>query len=336
MSNIIKVALIGLGNIGAKHIKALLATPNVDIVAVCDIKSENYIALGLSQNITFYKNYTQLLSCSDADIICITTPHGLHYKMSIDSLNAGKHVIVEKPMALNKSDCEKMIEVANKANKKLFVVKQNRFNDPILLINIALQENRLGKIYGIQANVLWNRRNEYYTNSDWRGQFVEEGGALYTQVDHFLDILIWWFGDLEDSKTIIETMHHNIEIEDIGVAALKFSSGVVGSLLWTTCVYNKNYEGSITIIGEKGTIKIGGEYLNKIVFWDVESYPMPVGYRYNNGINYINKDITSTNHYKMINEIIKHFTSERNGIVEGAEGKKTIEAIEMIYAGTKK
>ena len=189
---------------------------------------------------------------------------------------AGKHVIVEKPMALNSDDCDKMNKVSKETGKKLIIVKQNRFNNPIRVVTHALEEKRLGKIFMVQCNVFWNRNEEYYSESDWRGFKKLEGGALYTQVSHFIDLLIWWFGDVSEAKTMIDTLHHQIEIEDVGVSALRFESGIIGSLAWTTNVYNKNFEGSITIIGEKGTIKIGGRYLNTIEFWDVKSYPLPV------------------------------------------------------------
>ena len=332
----LKFAIIGLGNIGKRHVQALSDTSNAKLVAVCDIdKSKCKPDSNICSEVEFFEDYTKLLAKSDAEIVCIASPHGLHAQMAIDCMKAGKHVIVEKPMALTIYDCDKMNQVSIETNKKLFIVKQNRFNKPIIVTTKALEENRLGKIYLVQCNVFWNRGEEYYTESDWRGIKALEGGALHTQVSHFLDLLTWWFGELSEAKSIIDTVHHNIEIEDVGVSTLKFNSGVIGSLSWTTNVYNKNYEGSITIIGETGTIKIGGKYLNKIEYWDVKSYPMPIDIDFNDGVNEYGKyQGSSSNHDIMFHEIIEHFTKKRKGIVEGVEGEKSVRATEMIYAST--
>jgi predicted dehydrogenase len=225
-----------------------------------------------------------------------------------------------------------MIDVARKSNVNLMVVKQNRYNIPILLTKNALDANQLGKVLMVRCDVLWNRHDQYYSESSWRGRLATEGGALYTQASHFIDLLIWWFGDVVNSSSMMATRNHQIEIEDCGTALLEFSSGVMGTMMWTTCVYNKNYEGSITIIGEKGTIKIGGQYLNKIEYWDVHSYPLP------ENINFVDKPNlygkyqgTSSNHDKVIKDVIAHVKSRKSCIVTGDEGIKTITAIEKIY-----
>ena len=332
----LKFAVIGLGNIGKRHVAVIDAEPMAELVSICDIdKIKCNDITELYGDIPSFTDYKKMLSQTKADIVNIASPHGLHAEMSIEALRAGKHVLVEKPMALNHKDCEKMIEVSKKTGKKLFVVKQNRFNTPIKLTKQALDDNRLGKIFMVQCNVMWNRHQDYYKKSEWRGIKELEGGALHTQVSHFLDLMIWWFGDIIEAKTLIDTLNHDIEIEDVGVSTLKFQSGVLGSLFWTTNVYNKNYEGSITIIGKKGTIKIGGKYLNKIEYWDVQSYPLPTDIDFEDKPNNYGKyQGTSSNHDKLLHEIISYFTIGRKGIVEGEEGKKTIDAIEKIYNDT--
>lgn len=328
-----RFAIIGLGNIGKRHVQALNDIAEANLVAICDInESKKSIVCDNCENVEFYTDYLALLTESNIDIVCIASPHGLHAKMAIDCMRAGKHVIVEKPMALTIEDCVEMNRVSIETKRKLFVVKQNRFNIPILATTKALDEQRLGKIYMVQCNVFWNRNEEYYSGSDWRGRKKLEGGALHTQVSHFIDLLIWWFGDVKQAKTIIDTLHHQIEIEDVGVSSLRFESGVIGSLAWTTNVYNKNFEGSITIIAEKGTIKIGGKYLNNIDFWDVQSYPMPINGEVNDGVNdYGTYFGSSSNHDTLFNEIISHFTKKRKGVVEGVEGQRTVKATELIY-----
>jgi predicted dehydrogenase len=185
----------------------------------------------------------------------------------------------------------------------------------------------------VKADVLWNRRQEYYSGSSWRGRRLLEGGALFTQVSHFIDLLIWWCGDVVEAHTLTTTANHRIEIEDNGAAALRFTSGTLGALSWTTCVYKKNYEGSITVIGEKGTIKIGGEYLNKIDFWDVEDYPMPQEIDFVDTPNeYGTYQGTSSNHDKVIRDVAARLLRERHHVVEGDEGIRAIQAIEKIYS----
>lgn len=333
MDQNIKFAVIGCGNIGKRHVAVIDAEDSAQLVAICDVDESKCKALSdLYGGIPYYTDYNKMLAETDAEMVCIASPHGLHAEMSIASSKYKKHTLVEKPMALRKADCEKMINAAEENNVKLFVVKQNRYNAPIKLTKQALEEGKLGKIFMVQCNVMWNRHNEYYDESDWRGSKSLEGGALQTQVSHFLDLMIWWFGDLVDAKTLMDTFNHDIEIEDAGVAAMKFESGVIGSLLWTTCVYNKNYEGSITVIGENGTIKIGGKYLNKIEFWDVKSYPLPEDIEFEDKPNNYGKyQGTSSNHDKLITDLVKQMAAGRKGVVEGPEGMKTIDAIDIIY-----
>lgn len=330
----IKFAVVGCGSIGKRHVAVVDADERATISALCDknISKAQEIS-DLYGDIPVYEDYRQLIKETDADIISICTPHGLHSEMSIFAAEAKKNVLVEKPMALRSSDARLMIEKARENGVSLMVVKQNRFNVPITLTKKALDENKLGKIYMVQCNVLWNRNEEYYSESDWRGRKDLEGGALFTQVSHFIDLLVWWFGDVIDANALIDTKLHDIEVEDCGSASITFSSGVMGSLLWTTCVYNKNYEGSITIIGENGTIKIGGPYLNIIDFWDVRSFPLPHKTAFVDQPNSYGKyQGTSSNHDKVIKEIIKKMLNEKySGIVEGDQGIKTIEAIEKIY-----
>lgn len=330
----IKFAVVGCGSIGKRHVAVIDAEEKAELTAVCDIVPEAAQQLSnLYNGVPVYTDYSRLLQETDADIISICTPHGLHAPMTIEAACAKKNILVEKPMALSMEDCRTMVQAAKDNGVELFVVKQNRYNKPIALTKKALDEGKLGKVFMVQCNVMWNRHQDYYSQSGWRGKIALEGGALHTQVSHFIDLLIWWFGDLTEAKTITDTLNHDIEIEDCGVSALRFQSGVIGSLLWTTCVYNKNYEGSITVIGEKGTIKVGGKYLNEIEFWDVQSYPLPENVEFNDlPNNYGKYQGSSSNHDKTVQNIIGRLLNERHMVVEGDEGMKTIQAIDTIYA----
>ena len=327
-----KFAVVGCGHIGKRHIAVLDAEDKAELLAICDIDEEKAKEQAELYGLKYYTDYEDMLKSESFDMISIATPHGLHAEMSVLAAQYKKHILVEKPMALTAEDSQKMIAAAEKEGVKLFVIKQNRFNIPIKLTKDALDSNKLGKIYMVQCNVLWNRHKGYYQDSSWKGKKALEGGALHTQVSHFLDLMVWWFGNLVEAKTITDMLHHNIEFEDCGVAALKFDSGVIGSLNWTTAVYNKNYEGSITIIGENGTIKVGGKYLNKIEFWDVQSYPLPEDVDFPDKPNLYGKyQGSSSNHDKLIHELVEGLTQQQKGIVEGAEGLRSIQAIEKIY-----
>ncbi|WKN45153.1 Gfo/Idh/MocA family protein [Tunicatimonas pelagia] len=329
----IRFGVVGCGHIGRRHIAVIEAESQAEMVAICDVDQQVLQKLSADYpQVISYTNYERMLAEAAIDIICICTPHGLHSIMSIQAAYAKKHILVEKPMALTCLESERMIQAAEENGVSLYVVKQNRYNAPILLTKRTLDEGRLGRVFMVQCNVMWNRHDAYYEQSPWRGKKHLEGGALQTQVSHFLDLLVWWFGNIQEAKTIIDTLNHDIEIEDCGVSALRFESGTIGSLLWTTCVYNVNYEGSITIIGEKGTIKIGGKYLNKIEFWDVMSYPMPEDIDFDDAPNqYGTYQGSSSNHDKLIHSLAEQIIDSRKGVVEGDEGLKTIQAIEKIY-----
>lgn len=328
-----KFAIVGCGSIGKRHIAVIDAEERAQVVAICDVNPDTAREQAmLYDGLPVFTNYSQMLTEVDADIISIATPHALHADMAIEALEAGFDVLVEKPMALTVADCQRMNDAAKRTGKRLWVVKQNRHNVPVRLAKDVIDKGMLGKIFMVKCDILWNRYQGYYDDSPWRGDKSQEGGALFTQASHFIDLLIWWCGDVVSAKGHAETQNHNIETEDSGVAILNFASGTIGSLVWTTCVYNKNFEGSITIIGERGTIKIGGKYLNKIEFWDVEGYPLPEGIDFSDKPNAYGKyQGTSSNHDKVIKALISHLHHEGNETVDGFEGMKSIAAIEYIY-----
>lgn len=335
----LKFALVGCGHIGKRHLEVIMNEATAELIAICDTRPEVLSELQARYpKLLIFTDYSEMLSQAAFDVISICTPHGLHAPMSIQAARHKKHILVEKPMSLNSAKGKEMIKAAKEEGVRLFVVKQNRFNRPINLTKKALDDGRLGKIYMVQSNVFWNRGDDYYKDSEWKGRKELEGGALYTQVSHFIDLLVWWFGEINEAKSITDTLKHKVEIEDCGVAGIRFKSGVIGSLNWTTCVYNVNYEGSILIIGEKGTIKIGGRYLNKIEFWDVQSYPLPEDEAEGDDLpnNYGTYQGSSSNHDKLMTEMIGEIIEARQGLVEGEEGRLSIETIEKIYEAAAK
>jgi len=329
----VSFAVVGCGNIGSRHLAVLEAQPHATLAGLCDVdpaRCEKYSAL--YDETPAFGSLDELLAGSDAQVINICTPHYLHAEHALKVIAAGRHVLVEKPMALASADAERMIDAARAAGVLLMVVKQNRYNVPVTFTRAALEAGRFGRILMAQCNVAWNRYDGYYAQSPWLGRTAYEGGALYTQVSHFLDLLIWTCGDIVDAGGRIETKNHTIEIEDCGAAWVRYGGGALGSLFWTTCAYNRNFEGSITLVGERGLVKIGGQYLNRIEHWDVEGFPLPEGIEWVDRPNAYGKyQGSSSNHDKVIADVIRRVNREDVRVVQGEEGLKTVRAIERIY-----
>jgi UDP-N-acetyl-2-amino-2-deoxyglucuronate dehydrogenase len=331
--NMLNFAVVGCGHIGPRHLAILEAEPRAEISAVCDIDLEKCKHFSSKYHVPYFTDYTEMLKKVDADVISICTPHHLHMPMAIEAANVGKHILVEKPMALHSKDAKTMVKTARKNRVELIVVMQNRYNVPVVLAKKTLDGGHLGKIYMTQCNVLWNRNKDYYLGSNWRGKKDLEGGALFTQASHFIDLLVWFFGNVEEAQIDLDTMKHPVNIEDCGAAIVRFETGVLGTLTWTTCVYNTNYEGSITIIGDRGTIKIGGKYLNTIEYWDVASNPLPENISYTDTPNhYGSYQGSSSNHDKVIHDVVAHLLGDPQKVVANEEAIRSVEAIEKIYA----
>lgn len=328
----IRFAVVGCGNIGMRHLAVIDASPNAILVAACDIKQEVLDKVSFLYKIDYYQDFKKMLGQDEIDVINVCTPHNLHAPMTIAAAEHHKHILTEKPMALTTVECKNMIIAAKRNGVKLFVVKQNRYNVPIKLLKEAIDKKRLGKILMVKCNVLWNRHIEYYKDSDWRGTRENEGGVLFTQASHFIDLLLWLLGDVKNVLARTANLRHKLDIEDTGQALFEFKNGAMGSIMWTTAVFGKNYEGSITVIGEHGTIKIGGKYLNEIEYWDVKNYPLSPKINFTDKPNvYKNYQGTSSNHDRVIANVIAHLNNRKSQVVFGDEGIKTTSLIEMIY-----
>lgn len=325
--SIIRFGLVGYGHIGKRHVKLIQDLPNAELVAICDDEvSDDEI------KVPFFKDLDAMLHSVAMDIVVIATPHYLHFEQSIEALNKGCHVLVEKPMALNTQDAKQMVELAASRQLKLWVVKQNRYNTPVFALEHLIKTGKMGAIHLIECQVLWNRVPEYYSQSDWRGSLSKEGGALFTHASHFIDLMVDWCGPIIDANGFCVKRQQEIETEDVGCANIKFQSGTLGSIQWTTLAHEKNFEGSIAVVGEKGTVKIGGPYLNQFDYWKVEGYPLP-------GINW-GEDVEDeqglyqsfgNNHGMVYQAIMAELKSGKKMAVDGLDGVKSIEAIELIY-----
>lgn len=327
----IKFAIVGCGRIAQRHAEQINAFG--ELIAVCDIVFPKAVSFAEKYNVASYKSIDDLLNNeTDVDVVSICTPNGLHAPQSIQCLRSGFHVLVEKPMALDVDDCKAMIAAAEKSKKKLFVVKQNRFNPPVIAVKDAIEKNILGKIFSIQLNCFWNRNKSYYQDT-WRGTKDLDGGTLFTQFSHFIDLLFWFFGDVETVHAMTENFNHQdlIEFEDTGVVVLKFKNGIIGTMDYTVNSFKKNMEGSLTIFAEKGTVKIGGQYLNELEYQNIENFSfenLPKGNLANDYGNYIG---SMSNHDKEYQELIDVLQSGKPNVSNAFDGMKTVEIIQKIY-----
>jgi predicted dehydrogenase len=261
----------------------------------------------------------------------------LHAKHTIAALRAGSHVLCEKPMAISVADCGAMIQAAEIANRRLFIVKQNRFNPPVAAVKKLLDEGRLGKIFSVQLNCFWNRDAAYYQDS-WKGTAALDGGSLYTQFSHFIDLLYWMIGDVKDACAMVDNFAHKgiVEFEDTGVVALRFHNGVLGAINFTTNAYERNMEGSLTIFAERGTVKIGGQYLNELEYQRIdgpEIADLPAG---NPANSYGHYQGSMSNHDHVYRNVVDVLTKSGVIATNGYEGLKTVEIIDKIYSAAKR
>jgi predicted dehydrogenase len=328
----IRFGILGCGRIAQRH--AVHAANTGLISAVCDIDFSKANELGKLYNVPAYSDIRTFLQDNKdkMDVVSICTPNGLHAGHSIQALKMGYHVLCEKPMAIQVIECQQMIEASLSARKKLFIIKQNRYNPPVAAVKKILVQHELGRIYSIQLNCFWNRNEDYYSNS-WKGTKELDGGTLFTQFSHFIDLLYWFFGDIEDVKAMGANYHHKgvIEFEDAGVVLLKFKNGAIGSINYTVNAFGKNMEGSLTIFAEKGTIKIGGQYLNELEYQSLsipEITNLPKG---NTPNNYGSYQGSMSNHdkvYQNVADVINHGAEMATDMYEGM---KTVEMIERVY-----
>ena len=332
---LIRFALIGCGRIAQRHAEHI--SKQGKLVAVCDVIREKADSLAQQYKVHAYYSVEELLLAEkEIDVVSICSPNGLHATHSIQSLKAGFHVLCEKPMAISVQDCGEMIKVSEQSNKRLFAIKQNRFNPPVAAVKQVIDEGRLGKIYSVQLSCFWNRDPDYYANS-WKGTKSLDGGTLYTQFSHFIDLLYWMIGDIKNVSSYMNNYAHKdiIEFEDTGVAIVEFYNGAIGTINYTVNSYKQNMEGSLTIFAEKGTVKIGGRYLNELEYQNIEGYTienLPEGNKPN---NYGSYQGSMSNHDKVYENLIAVLSNNASISTSAFEALKTVEIIDKIYSSGK-
>lgn len=326
----VRFVIVGCGNIGKRHAEHILHHPEASLLAICDIDQAK---ADLFQ-VPFYSDYAQMLAETDADVVCICTPNYLHEPHSVQALRQGRHVVVEKPMALSTESCDRMIAVAQEAGKTIFAVKQNRYNPPVVAVKALLDDGILGRVYMVQVNCFWNRGDAYYSNSDWRGKKEKDGGCLFTQFSHFVDIMYYLNGSVgKVVGSIYNYAHvHNTEFEDSGSFVMQATNGSIVSFNFTTCAYEKNMEGAITLIAEKGTVKIGGQYLNTIEYQSIEDHqisPVNITAKHN---DYGLYQGSMSNHDKLIDNVVGVLRHGQPITTTAEEGREVVRIIELMYA----
>lgn len=328
----ISFGIIGFGHIGKRHAEMILRNPDTELLGVHDIKVEVKSDLN-GMDVPFFQNYSELLG-QNPDVICVCTPSGLHAEHSLAALEADCHVLCEKPMALNSADCEKMIFSALNRSKRVFCVMQNRYSPPSVWIKELVENRTLGKIQMVQVNCYWNRDARYYKHDGWKGTQELDGGTLFTQFSHFVDILYWLFGDITDIKANFNDFNHKetTDFEDSGMVNFNFVNGGMGCINYSTSVWDANMESSLTVIGEKGTVKIGGQYMNEVEYCHIDGYETPKLDASNPANDYGDYKGSASNHHFVIENVVDTLRGKKTISTNAMEGMKVVEMIERIYA----
>jgi UDP-N-acetyl-2-amino-2-deoxyglucuronate dehydrogenase len=332
MTEKLRFAIVGFGNIGRRHAEHILHNPATELVAICDIDAA--IAAKVPAGIPFYYTIEEMLQDTKADVLCVCTPNYLHCTHTIAGLQAGLHAVVEKPMAMSVAECDRMIAASEQTRKTIFAVKQNRYNPPVQEVKKLVSNKQLGDIYMLQVNCFWNRGDAYYAESNWRGKKEKDGGCLFTQFSHFVDILYYLNGTIESVEGWVHNFahRHNTEVEDTGSFVLKATNGSIVNFNFTTCSYQRNMEGSITLFAEKGTVKIGGQYLNTIEYQQLEADKLPEINITAKANDYGLYQGSMSNHDKLIQNVVDVLQNKSAIMTTAEDGREVIRIIEQMYS----
>jgi UDP-N-acetyl-2-amino-2-deoxyglucuronate dehydrogenase len=326
----IRFALVGCGRISANHFDALgKHGDRAELVGVCDIDPAALAQAESRTGARGFKSLDALLAGTDSDIVILATPSGLHADQAVQVAAAGRHVMTEKPMATRWLDGKRMVHACDQAGVHLFVVKQNRRNATLQLLKHAVDRGRFGQIYMIAINVFWSRPQAYYDSAPWRGTWEFDGGAFMNQASHYVDLLDWLIGPVESVQAYTATLGRHIQVEDTGVVSIRWRTGALGSMSVTMLTYPKNLEGSITIIGETGTAKVGGVAVNKIEHWEfAESDPDDAKVEQ---ASYETTSVYGYGHALYYDNVIKSLRGEATPDTDGREGLRSLEILIATY-----
>jgi predicted dehydrogenase len=329
----IKFAVIGCGHIGKRHAEMISRNAESELVALVDVKDKADLGID-AYEVPFFNSVADLLASGiEIDVVNIASPNGFHAQQALQCLEAKKHVVVEKPMALTKNDAEKVIYKALNVSKNIFAVMQNRYSPPSVWIKELVESGKLGKIYMVQLNCYWNRDDRYYKPESWHGKKELDGGTLFTQFSHFIDIMYWLFGDIENIQGKFNDFCHQdlTDFEDSGFVSFDFVNGGIGSLNYSTAVWNQNLESSMTIVAENGSVKIGGQYMNEVEHCHIKDYEMPTLAPTNPGNDYGAYKGSAANHHYVIENVVDTLKGRAAITTNALEGLKVVDIIERIY-----
>lgn len=334
MNTPIKFAVVGFGHIGKRHAEMIERNPEAELIAVVDIDSSLEQQAKALYDVPFYGSMEEMLKAGlPIDVVNICTPNGLHASQSKLALDNKCHVVVEKPMGLTKASCEEIIYKSFNVSRHVFSVMQNRFSPPSVWLKELVEQDLLGKIYMVQINCYWNRDERYYAQSSWKGTRELDGGTLFTQFSHFIDIMYWLFGDITNIRFNSQNFSHEkmIEFEDSGIINFNFVNGGIGSFNYSTCAYQTNLESSMTLIAEKGAVKVGGQYMDRVEYCNIKGYQMPELPPANPANDYGSYKGSAANHVYIIQNVIDTLLGRSAITTNALEGLKVVEIIERIY-----
>lgn len=329
----IKFAVIGCGHIGKRHAEMISRNEESELVALIDVKPANSLNID-HFNVPFFNSLEDFFQSDiEVDVINIASPNGFHAEQAMKCLESKKHIVVEKPMGLSKLDAEKVIFKALHVHKHVFAVMQNRYSPPSVWIKDLIDSGKLGEIYMVQLNCYWNRDDRYYKPESWHGKKDLDGGTLFTQFSHFIDIMYWLFGDIQNIQAKFNDFNHAelTDFEDSGFVSFDFVNGGMGALNYSTSVWNQNLESSMTIIAENGSVKIGGQYMNEVEYCHIKDYEMPELAPTNPGNDYGAYKGSAANHHYVIENVVDVLKNRAAITTNALEGLKVVDIIERIY-----
>ena len=326
-----RVGVIGCGRISQHHFDAIAKIDGLALTAVCDIDEARARDAGTTRGVPWFTSIDNMLADSEIDVVAVCTPSGLHPEHGIAAARAGKHVISEKPMAVSLEAADDLVAACDAARVRLFVVKQNRLNPPIRLLKRAVERNRFGRIFLANVTVRWQRPQEYYDAEPWRGTWAYDGGAIMNQASHYVDLIQWIVGPVESVMAKTATQARRIEAEDSGAAILRFASGAIGVLEVNVLTYPRNFEGSITLIGETGTVKIGGTAVNKVEHWSFADYDDDDKFVETGSINTSPPTVYGFGHEGYYRNVLAVLRGEAEAETDGRAGRKSLALILAIY-----
>lgn len=332
----VKFSVIGFGRIGKRHAKITNEYEHSSLISVTEVNSEEFDTLDdLNLSPKTYSTIDEFLEKDqhESEVVTICTPNGYHTEYAVKLLNAGYHVVVEKPMGLTKEGCLEVIGAQEASGKRVFVVKQNRYSPPSVWMKQVVDKGLIGDVLMVQVNCYWNRDDRYYGDTTWRGTKDLDGGALYTQFSHFVDLMFWTFGDIKNPKSVVKNFTHPdlIDFDDSGFAQFEFVKGGIGSINYSTSVWDKNMESSITVVGTKGSFKVGGQYMNELEYCHIENYEMPELEATNPPNDYGPFKGSAANHHYVIENVVETLNGLSEATANAYEGMKVVSIIERIY-----